>query len=104
MELGWGRDPGKLRRDLLRYHFPARFSMSASASRLVSCDISLKQRCLGKLACTQERWVCSFPPHLQMGAGTKPHPLGYTQQVYLLPGKNLQRESRREKSAHIKKN
>lgn len=78
--------------------FPSMFLHERSASRLVSCDISLKQPSLGELACTQERWFwcCPFPPHLQTGARTerreKTRLLGYAQQLPLLRGKNLQRE------------
>lgn len=89
--------------------FPSTFLHKRSASRLVSCDISLKQPSLGELAHRQQRgfWRCLFPPHLQAGARTeqqeKTRLLGYRQRLPLLQGKNLQRESQREKSAHIKK-
>lgn len=77
---------------------PSTFLHERSASRLVSCDILLKQPSLGELACTQECWFwcCPFPPHLQTGARTerreKTRLLGYAQQLPLLRGKNLQRE------------
>lgn len=72
--------------------FPSTFLLRGCASRLVSCDISLKQLSLGELASAQERWFwpCPFPPHLQMGAGTeqweKSHPMGYMQRLSLLQG------------------
>ena len=73
--------------------FPSTLLHERSASRLVSCDISLKQPSLGELACTQERWFWRrpFPSHLQTGARTKrwekTRPRGYARQLPLLQGK-----------------
>lgn len=93
---------------LAAFPFPSTFLHERAASRLVSCDISLKQLSLGELACTQEHWFwCHpFPPHLQTGARTerweKTRPLGYAQQLPLLQGK-IRKGKLRGKSLHTSK-
>lgn len=101
-----GTEPGKLR--LAAFPFPSTFLQEHSASRLIRCDISLKQPSLGELAHTQEHWDwCGpFPPHLQTGERTeqweKPHPLGCTQQLPLLRGKTAKGKSEGEVCTHQK--
>lgn len=88
--------------------FPSTFLHEHSASRLISCDISLKQPSLGELARTQELWAWRgpFPPHLQtaerMEQWEKPHPLGYTKQLPLLRGKAAKGKSEGEACTHQK--
>lgn len=71
-----GTEPGKLRdpnTETCCVTISQQVFHEHSASRLISCDVSLKQPSLGKLACTQKHWDWrgSFPPHLQTGARTE---------------------------------
>lgn len=93
---------GSQRQDLLRYHFPARFSTSALASRLVSCDISLKRPSLGGIGLHIGALVLAWPFSSPPSAGSEDQAVGYLRRLPLLQGKTRKGKGR-GRSLHTSK-